>query len=144
MMKDRYTRSEIEGMTGDDTHFLAKNEMKIAQVSMMTDQEIRNEALAWLAERGMLVEDGGVPLPEGAVVTPTAARTARVSYGSNSSDLPVAGMTVEKVLQQLRPAWGIDPNALVYLNGQTVQDMSTQVGEDAMLEFAKPAGVKGS
>lgn len=145
MMKERYTLEEIRQMGEEEVYPLAKDEMRVPKAAMMSLTELRDEAAAWLSARGRLIEGAAF---EGIGQTarpsaPPAPKPVIVRYGAYEGELPVAGKTVEQVLDQLRAAWNIDPNALVYLDGQTVADPGTQISEGATLEFAKPAGVKG-
>lgn len=143
-MKERYTEEEIHQMGEDEIYPLVKEEMRIPKVAMMSLRELRDEAAEWLSERGRLIKGAASEgIGQTAPSAPPAPKPVVVRYGAYDGELPVAGKTVAQVLDQLRSAWNIDPNALVYLDGQTVVDLGTQIPEGVTLEFAKPAGVKG-
>ncbi len=146
-MKTSYTSEEISAMSGDDLYRLAKNEMSIAGVSMMGDVDIRKEVLYWLVQNNRLdATNGPATDGDGPGTIPQAAvePTVKISYVAYESDLPVVGQTLRRVLEQLRPAWGIVNNPLVFVDGQAVTDLDRRLTAGDRLEFVKPSGEKGN
>lgn len=78
----------------------------------------------------------------GGIFATTAREIATVTHGINNEQLPVAGLTVAQIRDQLGDRFDIDPDSDAFIQGNPVDDQ-TVLRTGQTLTFARKGGEKG-
>ena len=95
---------------------------------------------------GKETHSGGPSNPLGDIFAQSTGNRANVMvmHGPYAENLPVDGMTIEKVRNQFADRFDIDPNSIAIVDGNEVGDENFMLKTGMVLMFTKKAGEKGT